>query len=89
MYAPIAFRHFRDLFSIQPDDYLVSVTNCYFVINLKLKLKNNYVNILEFGRTHELKKKKFNDKNNIYACIFKVLSITIILYYTWLKFHML
>lgn len=30
VYAPIAFRHFRDLFRIQPDDYLVSValTNC-------------------------------------------------------------
>lgn len=24
-YAPIAFRHFRDLFGIQPDDYLVSI----------------------------------------------------------------
>lgn len=25
VYAPIAFRHFRDLFRIQPDDYLVSL----------------------------------------------------------------
>jgi len=26
-YAPIAFRYFRDLFGIQPDDFLVSVDN--------------------------------------------------------------
>lgn len=25
IYAPIAFRHFRDLFGIQPDDYMVSI----------------------------------------------------------------
>ncbi|CAL4089901.1 unnamed protein product, partial [Meganyctiphanes norvegica] len=27
VYAPIAFRHFRDLFRIQPDDFLVSLCN--------------------------------------------------------------
>lgn len=27
VYAPIAFRYFRDLFGIQPDDYLLSVCN--------------------------------------------------------------
>lgn len=27
-YAPIAFRYFRDLFGIQPDDFLVGI---YFV----------------------------------------------------------
>jgi len=26
-YAPIAFRYFRDLFGIQPDDYLISFCN--------------------------------------------------------------
>lgn len=25
IYAPIAFRYFRDLFGIQPDDFMVSV----------------------------------------------------------------
>ena len=27
VYAPIAFRHFRDLFKIAPDDYLVSLAD--------------------------------------------------------------
>ena len=27
VYAPIAFRHFRDLFRIAPDDYLISLCN--------------------------------------------------------------
>jgi 1-phosphatidylinositol-4-phosphate 5-kinase len=29
-YAPIAFRYFRDLFGIQPDDFLVSKSVKYF-----------------------------------------------------------
>jgi hypothetical protein len=27
IYAPIAFRYFRDLFGIQPDDFMVGVNN--------------------------------------------------------------
>lgn len=34
-YAPIAFRYFRDLFGIQPDDFLV-ISYLYFYINMFL-----------------------------------------------------
>lgn len=30
IYAPIAFRYFRDLFGIQPDDFMVSVYSFFF-----------------------------------------------------------
>lgn len=31
-YAPLAFRYFRELFGIKPDDYLVSVQNEHNII---------------------------------------------------------
>lgn len=32
IYAPIAFRYFRDLFGIQPDDFMVSIPRLYLII---------------------------------------------------------
>ncbi|KAJ8938265.1 hypothetical protein NQ314_011545 [Rhamnusium bicolor] len=39
-YAPIAFRYFRDLFGIQPDDFLVSL---FFIIKEKNIICDMYV----------------------------------------------
>lgn len=39
IYAPIAFRYFRDLFGIQPDDFMVS-----YII---LSVRGNYCEALE------------------------------------------
>lgn len=40
-YAPIAFRYFRDLFGIQPDDFLVSIPFCeYPYFQLKFHLQH-------------------------------------------------
>lgn len=33
IYAPIAFRYFRDLFGIQPDDFMVRIGGEIFVKN--------------------------------------------------------
>lgn len=32
IYAPIAFRYFRDLFGIQPDDFMVNYNSCTFYL---------------------------------------------------------
>lgn len=52
-YAPIAFRYFRDLFGIQPDDFLVSIRidshqpNCIIVCYILL-LKENLCDFIKF-----------------------------------------
>jgi len=35
-YAPVAFRYFRELFGIQPDDFLVSLSRCYIKSSKRL-----------------------------------------------------
>lgn len=40
-YAPIAFRYFRDLFGIQPDDFLVSPVHSIPIVVLSITFSSD------------------------------------------------